>query len=257
MDNNLEKLILQIEDTTTIDEKINLKKSEILEHMKPSTKENILYFLEEDLKNISTGFAKVSEDLIKNIEPHFDRRSKLEYLPMQRHPIPYCIIKFENKYFLSLRKSGSGELRLIGQKGLLGGHVDKKDTIYSDGEIDIIKTIRNGMARELKEEANLDLINVNKIDFLGFIKIEKNAEVENDHLALVYLIDISSEIETVEDNVLSVIWLSKEEIIENIDTLESWTKIAFENLFFDRFLHKNSKTPDIDTANFYHNKYII
>lgn len=257
MDNNLDKLILKIGKDTKIDDDINLKKSSILESMKPSTKEDILYFLEKDLKDVSSGFAKIAEKTIQTIQPYFEKRSKLEYLPSQRHPIPYCIIKFKDKYFLSLRKNGGGELRLIGQKGLLGGHVDMKDVIYSNNKIDIINTIRNGMARELKEEANLNLSKANNIDFLGFIKIEKSGAVENDHLALVYLIDISSKIKTVEDNILSGIWLTKDEIVKNIDSLESWTKIAFENLFYDRFLNPTKRIPDVDIANFDDGKYVI
>ena len=230
--NKLYDIVNKIEDNTNIDSSINVQKALILESKKPSTKEDILYFNEGDLEDIPCGFSDIGVGCINSITPHFDRRSKLEYLPCQRHPIPYCIIKNKDKYFLSLREKGGGEIRLIGQKGLLGGHVDFTDTVFTEDKIDVIKTIHAGMLRELKEEAGLTENMIDKISFLGFIKIKEDGAVENDHLGLVYLIETTTDnLSTLEEGVLSGDWFTKEEIVSNIDSLERWSKLAFSFLF--------------------------
>src|SRR5690625_5266829 len=105
------------------DEWINLneEKVDLMEKIKPSTKEKIIYFLEEDLEQIPEGIHELSK--VPFIDYYVDRRSALEYHPGQRHPIPYVVVKHRKHYFLILRGSGAGEMRLIGRKGCLGGHV--------------------------------------------------------------------------------------------------------------------------------------
>ena len=105
-------------------------KAERLEEIKPSTKEEILYFNEEDLKDIKEGFTKI--DKIPNIKAYVGPRSKLEYHPLKRHPIPYVLVKYEDKSFY-LKGKGSWEMRLR-QIGLLGdmrgGKKDLNSTLF-------------------------------------------------------------------------------------------------------------------------------
>ncbi|NLZ34240.1 MAG: NUDIX domain-containing protein [Clostridiales bacterium] len=221
----LKEYVKEITIDTTLTSEINLKKGELLESKKPSTKETIIYYREDDLTEIPSGFSKSKLDLIKHIPIYSAKRSLLEYLPMQRHPIPYCVIRNKDKYFLAFREGGSGEARLIGKKGLLGGHVAVEDL-----EESIEKTFIKSLLRELKEEADINESDINNISFLGFIKNTEKDTVEFDHLGLIYLVDINnSNIETIEEGVLSGDWFTKEEILLNIDSLESWSKIIFLN----------------------------
>lgn len=200
-----------------------------LEAKKPSTKEEILYFEENDLANIPNGFSFTAINEI-NAQPYFERRSLLEYNKYQRHPIPYCLVRFQDKYFLILRENGSGESRLIGKKGCLGGHVDKVDTIINNGKIDLSATLQRAMFRELNEEAGITESMVSNIELLGTIKIVEENVVENDHLGLIYLIDLNTEdIITQEDGVISGVWRSLNEIKKD-NKLENWAKIAFDNI---------------------------
>lgn len=230
---SLQKLIKEISSNTQINDDVNVKKAMMLENKKPSTKTPILYFLENDIKSIPSGFSKGSVEDI-TAKPLFEKRSLLEHLPIQRHPIPYCVVysKTEDKYFLIFRESGSGETRLIGKKGLLGGHIDEDDKVLIDGKLDLIKTIEAGMYRELQEEANLTKDLIQNISLLGFIKIDEPDTVDYDHLGLVYLIEVdNTDLKAVEEGVLSGDWFSKEEILENKESLERWSQLVFAELF--------------------------
>lgn len=224
-------LLKAINTNTKLEDEVNLKKAKILEDKKPSTKEVIYYFKEKDLGFIKEGFEEADlEDLYK-IKPYTAKRSLLEYLPSQRHPIPYCIVKHDDKYFLIFRENGSGESRLIGKKGLLGGHVGIDDSFSSNIDLDIISTIENGMLRELEEEAGITECDISDIDFKGFIKIVKENEVENDHLGVIYLINLKHfNISTLEEGILSGDWFTKEEILNNMDSLENWSKLIFKKI---------------------------
>lgn len=215
--------------------KQNIEKSEQLEKQKTHLKENILFFLEKDLTNIKTQFENIS---YKNIEAkaHFEKRSLLEYFEHQRHPIGYCVVKFttpynEDKYLLIFRESGSGETRLIGKKGLLGGHIGFEDVVIENNLFNLEKTILKGTLRELEEEAAIisDLI-ISK-ELIGFIKEEEKNTVEYDHLGCIYLIKVNTpNIYTLEDGLISGDWFTKEEIIKEFDTLENWSKMIFSYL---------------------------
>ena len=228
----LKELLKEINEETMINDEVNFKKSELMESKKPSTKTPILYFLEDELSNIPSGFSKGTlEELTAN--PLFEKRSLLEHLPIQRHPIPYCVVycKKENKYFLIFRESGSGETRLIGKKGLLGGHIDEEDKVLIDGKVDLVKTIENGLYRELEEEANLTHELIQDVSLFGFIKIGERNTVDYDHLGLVYLIEVeNTDLKAVEEGVLSGDWFTKEEILENKESLERWSQVVFEEL---------------------------
>lgn len=209
--------------------KENYEKAIKMESAKPSTKEVIMYFDEEELSNIPSGF---SNSTLKDIyaQPLFERRSLLEYVDSQRQPIPYCIIKHQNEFFLILREKGSGEARLVGQKGFLGGHVDRADTILINNKIDLNETFKVGMLRELNEEAGIDESMIADMSVIGMINIREKGSVENDHLGIVYFIELNTkEINTQEEGILSGLWYSLEEVKKE-EKLENWARIVFDNL---------------------------
>ena len=213
----------------TLTSKENYEKAVKMESEKPSTKEVIMYFDEDELSNIPSGF---SNSTLKDIsaQPLFEKRSLLEYVDNQRQPIPYCIIKHQDEFFLTLREKGSGEARLVGQKGFLGGHVDRADTILTNNQIDLNETFKVGMLRELKEEAGIDESMIADMSVIGMINIRKKGAVENDHLGIVYFIELNTkEINTQEEGILSGLWYSLEEVKKE-EKLENWARIVFDNL---------------------------
>jgi len=219
--------VISIRDNYDIDSKewiiLNEQKAYLLEKEKPSTKERIIYFDETTLLDIPEEFTSVSE--IPKLLYKVDRRSILEYHPEQRHPIPYCIVEYQNSYFFILREKGSGEVRLIGKKGLLGGHVGEEDV----NESSLNKTILNGLRRELKEEAGIEDSMIERIEIKGLIK--GNDGVDSDHLGIIYQISLNTkEIKSEEKDVLTGIWIEEKDLPKHYDSFESWSKIIYDNI---------------------------
>jgi predicted NUDIX family phosphoesterase len=205
---------------------LNYKKAKILQEIKPSTKENIIFFEEGDLDSIPNGFSKVS--FIFSIAYYYGNRSVLEYNQTQRHPIPYCIIRYKDKYFFILREKGSGEIRLKGKKGLVGGHVgiEEKST-------NLRTTIENGMKREIKEETGIIDDMIKSIQLHGLIK--DNEGVNSDHLGYIYEIELNTDqIKAEEDGILTGIWINQKDLPQHYESFESWSKIVYDNILKTR-----------------------
>lgn len=229
LDEKLEQLIedFRNEEDLCKREYINKMKADVYEQLKPSTKEEIIYFHEEDLSDIEQGYSTGVEDIKADI--HIAKRSLLEYDYSQRHPIPYCIVKYKNKYFFTIRQEGSGEIRLIGQVGLLGGHVGVEDLAYNNNKVDFPTTMRNSMLRELEEEAGITENIIEGVEFKGLIKLFGG--VESDHIAIIYEIELTnSDIDAIEEGVLKGIWIDKNEIVNMEDKLEYWAWLVWKNI---------------------------
>lgn len=198
----------------------NQVKAIVLEKMKPSTRESIVYLHESDLEEIPEGLSEVSK--LPILLTYIGRRSELEYNPSQRHPIPYAIVKYKKYYFFVLRGQGVGEMRLAGKKGMLGGHVDEVD--YD--ELSLSKTLLNGLRRELVEEAGITDELIQSIELKGLLK--SNNGVDEDHLGVIYLIELLSKDIVSKEEELTGIWLHEKELKEHIASFESWTKLIYE-----------------------------
>jgi predicted NUDIX family phosphoesterase len=202
---------------------LNEEKADYLESIRPSTRERVVYFEEKFFDGIQENFLK--DFSVYDLPFGIERRSALEYHPTRRHPIPYALIRFQDNYFFILRESGGGELRLIGKKGLAGGHVGEVDVV----EGNLKKTFENSLMREAREEVGIVSEMVNSIDLRGFIKSDLGVDV--DHLGLVYEIELSTEaIKSEEDGVLTGIWIKKEDLKNHYESFENWSKIVYDNL---------------------------
>lgn len=203
--------------------RLNEEKADYLESIKPSTRENVVCFKEADLEGVKGVFT--DNAAIFDLSFSIERRSIVEYHPAKRHPIPYVLICCGDKYFFILRGQGGGELRLIGMKGLIGGHVSEEDVVEGDLE----KTFRNALLREAKEEAGIGEDMIKSVNLRGLIKGDLGVDV--DHLGLVYEIEIlTDDIKSEEKGVLTGIWIPKEELPEHYQSFENWSKIVYDNL---------------------------
>lgn len=200
----------------------NRIKAEKLESLKPSTKEQIIFFKERDLKDIPLGLTLT--DKLPNVSYYVGKRSLLEYNSEQRHPIPYCIIRHDNYYFFINREKSSGEIRLIGKKGMLGGHVGAEDM----DDLSLSKTLLNGLRRELKEEAGITDELIKSINLKGILK--SNEGVDKDHLGIIYEIELISKDITSQEEALTDMWLHEDELSEHRDTFESWASIIYDTI---------------------------
>jgi predicted NUDIX family phosphoesterase len=194
-------------------------KTKALEKLKPSTKENILYYYSEDIKDMPMGFSASME--LPNASLYNGTRSSLEYNSgLTRHIIPYCVVKCGDEYYFTVRKGGSSETRLVGKIGCLGGHVGKEG-------------IDAGMMRELQEESDLTDNKIKSMRMKGFLKsdgdVKDPLDVDKDHLGLIYVIELRKKnIREEEEDKLKGIWIHKDTLLEYYDKMESWTRMLFD-----------------------------
>lgn len=201
-------------------ELLNQLKANLIESQKPSTKETIVTFKEEDLMRIVSGLSVVNKT--PPIKFECKRRSLIEYNPNYRHPIPYCIIRYEDKYFVTVRENKSGEVRLIGKMGLPGGHVAAGDVLVGN----LRRTLARGLLRELKEETGVTLGMIDDIALKGLIK--GNEGVDADHLGFIYEVKLRTDkIKAEESGVLRGMWIPKSELLKYENKFESWLKMVY------------------------------
>lgn len=205
---------------------INRAKAQILEEMNPSTKKEIIYFLEETLTNIKEGYSNIDENL--NVVIHKNRRSLMEFNKLQRHPVTYCILKYEEEYFFVSKKDFNGEFKVIEGKGFIEGHLLKDDIVLDKrNNIDLKLTLRNGIYRELEDTSGITKHNIKSVNYKGVIKSLEG--VEQNHLGFIYEIELNSkDINTLEKG----IWVNKYFLPLKYEKLEKWAKIVYNNVIY-------------------------
>lgn len=136
------------------------------------------------------------EDRIEAMCQHvlLKQRRQLENDPRYLQIIPYVSIRRldsqgdEAQILIYGRTNKVGESRLVGNTSLgLGGHVELMDLEYpNNGEIDLEKTIKNSITRELIEETSgLNVLENNDYRLRGIIYDPSNA-VGRVHVGFVY-----------------------------------------------------------------------
>jgi predicted NUDIX family phosphoesterase len=199
----------------------NHRKAKKLEINKPSTKETILYFDSHDVETIPSGFHEIQH--LPYLTTKEGKRSELEYNNLQRHLIPYALVRYKKQIFFVLRGNGSGESRLIGLKGFLGGHINPEDA----DELSLNRTLLMGLKRELHEEAGITDDLIQDVHLIGTIKGDDG--VDKDHLGFVYEIELNTnEIYSKEEGILESLWLHQIDLVDHLDEMESWARLIIE-----------------------------
>lgn len=146
-------------------------------------------------------------------------RSYAEYAQEYKQIIPYAILNNGSKYFMTQRLKAQTEKRLHGRCSIgLGGHINPSEEFSNN-------CILAGMRRELYEEVGLENLVVNKC--VGVIN-DLSTEVSNYHIGLVYLLHVSENIQVKEVNKMTGKWVSRDELLNYYDSLESWSQIVWD-----------------------------
>ena len=177
--------------------------------------------------------SKGNEDfvdlIIKNINNNLStmRRGDAEENTSYKQPIPYAVIKRGNELYGYTRLSGGGETRLHGKISLgLGGHMNPIGNTDDFKELILLN-----LNRELEEEVTI-LSTPNseiKLDIIGLINDDEN-EVGRVHIGILAFIELSQDAEVTvnETEQLEGKWFTKEELLENYERLESWSKFVVD-----------------------------
>jgi predicted NUDIX family phosphoesterase len=197
-------------------------KIQLLERVKPATKESCFFYYSRDIKNMPTGF--VPSMTLPKASLYVGTRSALEYSGgLCRHLASYCIIKHEDYRYLTLRTGGS-ESRLVGKLGLVGGHLEGNESLAE------------GVDRELREEADITDNKIKYMKMKGFLKLDGSnnpLDVSKDHLGVVFSVTLKKRnIREEEKGILRGIWVHKDNLDQYVDRMEDWCLTLYnEGLF--------------------------
>lgn len=154
------------------------------------------------------------------MEPRFRYEAELD--PSFKQVIPYVILRYQDKVFCTHRLNG-GDARLAGGYSIgTGGHVDSGENIY------------DGMYRELREEVGVTMNDIMGYSVNGFI-LDNSSAVNSVHLGVVIsMVIVRDDIQCLEKEKLAGEWLNYKQLkkLYDQDKLESWSKIAADNLLF-------------------------
>jgi predicted NUDIX family phosphoesterase len=168
------------------------------------------------------------ETLLEPVNTQYLPRGDMEDDPSFKQLIPYCIFQFvdaagENHIFQYTRGKGGGEARLRAKKSVgIGGHISTLDAHDAS-------PYHLGMERELEEEIVIDTEFTQSL--VGLINDDEN-EVGKVHLGIVHLFVVQKpQISANEADISDAGFLPVSEIMADLDTYETWSKICLESLF--------------------------
>ena len=156
----------------------------------------------------------------------FLSRDLAEDDPGHKQIIPYAIFHCGDRILRYYRGGGTGEKRLASKGSIgIGGHINDID--YEEASLDR-DTYTVGIEREIEEELKIACSYSQKI--VGLINDDSN-EVGQVHLGVVHLVSLGSEeVESNEDNIIDLQFVSFDELAEAQDQLETWSSICLEHL---------------------------
>jgi predicted NUDIX family phosphoesterase len=154
----------------------------------------------------------------------FVPRAEAEEDPSLKQLIPYVVVTSGEKILHYRRGSGSGETRLLKKGSVgIGGHINDGDGL---GEAFDSAAYQRALMRELQEELSL-----------GSAFIERPLALLNDdtnpvgavHLGIVHQCHLAEpEVTANEEAIAELGFLSREELEERNDQLESWSQLVLE-----------------------------
>jgi predicted NUDIX family phosphoesterase len=182
----------------------------------------------ESVESIPNKFSEVKHN--KNLWKQFDSigsyiyRYDAEGEPAAQQIIPYVLILNNTGDKIFATKRIGGESRLLNKVSIAcGGHID---------EIDGIKEVLfRAAVRELFEEVDVEADEPLKI--IGYVRDMNSAT--NDHTGVVIIAHAVNEVKVKETNILLGQWMSLQDLIDNYEKLESWSKYIV-----DHFVTKKS-----------------
>lgn len=165
---------------------------------------------------------------------YFDYRNDVEMDESVLQVIPYVVLRYKDRYFITQRLGG--DERLQGMCAFIGGHVDVEDTVANSGYksgIDYMLTISEGLIREIEEETTCKFKdNITNIAF-DHVFIDNSAQVSRCHVCQLVIVDVNTkDIKIKETDKLIGNWvdLSILKLLKEEGKTEGWASIVIDYL---------------------------
>lgn len=190
--------------------------------------EHIVCVKSEKVAHRKNGFVDYQ---LNNEDLMLGQRFSLERDEDFRQLLPISIFTYQGKVWAYERTSKGGESRLHNKIAVaVGGHWDLEDLVVENSIIDLEASLANATARELEEEVKLTSSITNSYELDKKICAD-DTEVDRVHMAVVYVHELDGEgIESVEEQLKSVGFVSPKELLSGNYNLEAWARIICEIL---------------------------
>lgn len=160
---------------------------------------------------------------IQNTKVHLIDRNIVEDNEHYKQIIPYVLISKNDELLVYQRQGTEKRLHNLRSAGI-GGHINEADYIEGANLV----TIYRNLARELKEEINLEF-DSNCCKFLGIIN-EENSKIGRVHLGVVFLYKLLDDVTySTSEEIEEFAWI-KIDSIKNACDFECWTRLAVDLL---------------------------
>ena len=190
--------------------------------------EHIVCVKSEKVAHRKNGFVDYQ---LNNEDLMLGQRFSLERDEDFRQLLPISIFTYQGKVWAYERTSKGGESRLHNKIAVaVGGHWDLEDLVVENSIIDLEASLAIATARELEEEVKLTSSITNSYELDKKICAD-DTEVDRVHMAVVYVHELDGEgIESVEEQLKSVGFVSPKELLSGNYNLEAWARIICEIL---------------------------
>jgi len=156
----------------------------------------------------------------------FIPRPEAESNPAYKQIIPYALIVFQNTVLHYVRGKKAGEQRLIAKGSIgIGGHMNETDeSLFAMDQ----EAYRAGVEREVNEEIKIDTPFEDQIVAL---LNDDSTEVGRVHLGIVHIFKLQEpKVQKREAMITGLTFLTKEELTNRRESLESWSQICVDSL---------------------------
>ena len=161
---------------------------------------------------------------------YFLARGSAENDPTHKQIIPYAILACGDRVLHYVRGKKAGEQRLVAKGSIgIGGHMnDEDESLFAWDE----QAYRAGVEREVNEEV---LIETPFQDRIVALLNDDTTEVGSVHLGVVHVFRLQEpKVQKREAMITNLAFLSKAELLERRENLETWSQICVDHL--DRLL---------------------
>jgi predicted NUDIX family phosphoesterase len=155
-------------------------------------------------------------------------RAKAETDPTHKQIIPYVLISCDGRVLYYVRGKKAGEQRLVAKGSIgIGGHMNQEDESLFNYAIDEA-AYRAGVEREVNEEIRIDSPFEERIVAL---LNDDATEVGQVHLGIVHVFQLAEpKVEKREAMITNLSFLTREELQQRRETLESWSQYCLDGL---------------------------
>ena len=156
----------------------------------------------------------------------FFPRAQAENDPAYKQIIPYVLLAFQDRVLHYVRGKKAGEQRLVAKGSIgIGGHMNESDeSLFAWDE----QAYRAGVEREVNEEIKID---TQFQDGIVALLNDDTTEVGRVHLGIVHVFRLAQQkVEKREAMITNLAFLTKAELLNRRESLETWSQICVDSL---------------------------